>query len=80
MKVRCHNGGKVRYPTFRDAQLALIDIILYVNIYGDDPRKESHIRKTAKRKERRIHPCPSCHGYHLTSQPYRPAKNQEGKP
>lgn len=80
MKQRCPKGHKIRYATFRDAQLALIDIILYVNIFGDDPRRRSHQKKAAKRRECRIYPppdrgtCPACGGYHLTSQPFRPAQ------
>jgi hypothetical protein len=71
MRDRCPKGYKIRYASYRDAQLALIDIILYVNIYGDDPHKRSHWKKAEKRKEKRLYDCRACGGYHLTSHSLR---------
>ncbi|HLS79488.1 MAG TPA: hypothetical protein VK083_22130 [Nocardia sp.] len=50
--TRCVNGGKRRYFTRGDAELALS------GVDHDDPR----------RREQRCYRCPACHGWHLTSQ------------
>ncbi|WP_040797944.1 hypothetical protein [Nocardia higoensis] len=49
--TRCINGGKRRYFTRSDAELALS------GVDHDDPR----------RREQRCYQCPACHGWHLTS-------------
>lgn len=47
---------KRRYPTFTTAFQALIDT-------WNRPNR-------VKRREKRVHPCPYCNGWHLTSQDY----------
>lgn len=49
---------KKRYPTEREARMALLDAIIRFN------RGQCH------RKETRVYLCHPCHGWHLTSQTY----------
>ena len=54
---------KKRFPTEKEAKYALVDVMI------------KHNRGQNKRKECRYYRCANCHGWHLTSQPFDPAKH-----
>lgn len=61
---RCPNSGKVRFRDKREALAA-------VHAAGTNRRFAEANGFTTARQERRTYLCPSCHGWHLTSQESR---------
>lgn len=68
----CHACGKVKY-TYREAQLALVEIIIYRNA-AIESGSPSRLAKAEKRQERRFYRCRACGKHHLTSERWIPRK------
>lgn len=59
VKHPCH--GKVRYGSYDEAGLALVDCKIRASLHGN--------RNKQKRREQRQYWCGDCDGFHLSSSP-----------
>lgn len=69
----CQVTGKVRYREMRDVKFALRR--------ADGDRSKARLNEVAcNRRETTGYPCSACDGWHLTSQPTRPARIAAPRP